>query len=103
MNLEQYKKNFIKARNKKRKNTKGSIDSILGSDYLSKFRVFHPQTLFEPDWNMLLKDRCPICFNKLKVSRNRPIAYCNGVKHKKNFVISKDRLEEIKLKFNESR
>ena len=97
MELNDYKKNFFKARKKTRKTSKGNVSDFLGEDFLKRFRVFHPQTLFEPDWELLKQGHCPICRNKLKVSRSKPIVYCNGVKHKRNFVISKEKYNKIRL------
>lgn len=94
--MDSYLKHFNEARKKNRDTTKGDISSLLGNDFLKRFRVFHQATLFEPDWDMLKKGRCPLCFNKLKEPRTRPIVYCNGVKHKKNFVISKEKYNKIK-------
>jgi len=73
-----------------------SIQGFLGEDYLKKFRVFHPDTLFPPDFSLLLQDRGPLCTNKLKYPRVRKIAYCRGKKHGKPFFISLTRLDEIK-------
>lgn len=73
-----------------------TIQEILGENYLSKFRFFNPETLFEPYWDNLKIDKCPLCGNKLKYPRVRKIAYCRGKKHGKPFFINLDRLQKIK-------
>lgn len=73
-----------------------TIQEILGESFLSKFKIVWRETLFEPAWDALKIDRCPICGNKLKRPRVRKIAYCNGKKHAKPFFINLDRLEKIK-------
>lgn len=72
-----------------------NIKQILGEDYLKKFRIFHPTTLFEPSWEALKEKRCPLCFNKLKIPRDNKIAYCRSSKHKKSFVIDLTKLNRI--------
>ena len=73
-----------------------TIQEILGEKYLTQFRVFRPELLFEPYWDNLKSDKCPLCGNKLKRPKVRKIAYCNGKKHAKTFFINLDRLEKIK-------
>ena len=69
------------------------------SNYLEKFKIYHPQTLFEPTFEDLLhaltQSRCPLCGNKLRVMRSRPTRYCNGVKHKKTFIISDEKFQKF--------
>lgn len=52
------------------------------------FRVFQESTLFPPNWEALKQKRCPLCENKLKVTKNKKLAICSGKKHKKPFVIT---------------
>ena len=70
-----------------------NIADILGNDYLKKFRVFHDQSLFEPDWDMLKKHRCPICSSKLHQPRASKYMMCTSKKHKRPFLISAKKLE----------
>ena len=74
------------------------IKSILGQDYLSRFRVFHSITLFEPSWEAIKEKRCPLCGNKLKLPKNERMYYCRGVKHKKPFIISPQKVHQISTK-----
>lgn len=67
----------------------------LTEQYLKKFKVFLPTTLFPPDWNALKDKRCPICFNKLYFPRNGKIALCKGKKHKKPFAIRANIFKEV--------
>lgn len=71
-----------------------NIKEILGADYLKRFKVFHPQTLFEPQWNMLREKRCPLCSNKLRFLLNKKHAMCASKKHKV-FIISVDKLNKL--------
>lgn len=73
-----------------------TINEIFGEEYLDKFRVLFRETLFEPAWEALKVNRCPLCGNKLKFPQSKKIAYCSGRKHKKSFVINLERLQEIK-------
>jgi len=74
------------------------IEDFLGKDYLKKLKVFHPVTLFPPNFAALKEYRCPLCGLKLKFTKNNKIAICKGSKHKKNFVIQSKRLIEILYK-----
>lgn len=78
-----------------------NIQKILGDKYLERFRVFNPSTLFPPNWDCLLKGRCPLCENKLKTTRKGNIAYCRGKKHKKSFVITVAKLSLIEFNYRD--
>lgn len=54
--------------------------------YLSKFKVHNPVTLFPPNFENLQKNLCPICNRKLYIPRNKKIAYCKS-KQKDGFII----------------
>lgn len=54
--------------------------------YLSKFRVHNPKTLFPPNFELLQKNLCPICGRKLYLRRDKKIAYCKS-KQKDRFII----------------
>ena len=54
--------------------------------YLKQFKVFHPQTLFPPNFENLQKNLCPICNRKLYLRRDKKIAYCKS-KVKDGFII----------------
>lgn len=71
------------------------IKELLGKEYLDKFKIIYSSILFEPNWEALKLNRCPLCGNKLKFPRNKEIGFCRSVKHKKSFVISNKRLKEI--------
>jgi len=58
-------------------------------EYMKRFRIFYPQTLFEPNWKALNINCCPLCGNKLKLTLNKKIIYCKGVKHRKPFIMRK--------------
>jgi len=68
-------------------------------NYLSRFKVYKNNTPYEPRWNNLLIDRCPLCAIRLKYLENNKLVICPSKKWKKHFVISLDRLEEIKRKY----
>lgn len=55
-------------------------------DYLKKFKVHNPQTLFPPNFENLQKNKCPICGRKLYLTKNKKIAYCKSKQNDK-FVI----------------
>lgn len=76
-----------------------NIKQILGDTYMSRFKVFNMDTLFEPEWSNLQINRCPLCGNKLKFLRNGKLALCSGRLHKKSFCISIKRLSLIKEKY----
>ena len=79
----------------------GTIKEILGENYLKRFRVFHSQTLFPPDFDLLLKRHCPLCGCKLKIPLSQKIAYCPSKKHLK-FIITMPKLHSIELAFGNS-
>lgn len=57
------------------------------NNYLDKFRVFIPETLFPLQWEALLEKRCPVCLCKLYLPRdNKKMVYCKSKKHKKFFI-----------------
>lgn len=67
---------------------------ILKDNYLSKFKIVAPITLFDEmnmmqiDWSVVAQQSCPYCLTALKYSPIRKIYYCKSHKHKKQFVIS---------------
>lgn len=65
-------------------------------EYMKRFRVFNPETLFEPEWNLLKLNRCPLCGNLMKFTFDGKSAYCSGKKHRKRFFLSMESLEKIK-------
>lgn len=71
------------------------IKELLGIEYLNKFKVVHYDTLFPPDWKMLQVGCCPLCFNKLKHTRDGNIIMCIGKKHGKAFIITRKKYQEI--------
>ncbi len=62
--------------------------------YLERFRVFNPKTLFPPDFSSLQKNKCPICGRKLYITANKKMAYCKS-KVNDGFTISGRRLLEL--------
>lgn len=60
--------------------------------YLSKFKVYKSDNLFDLDLTVLKEGRCPKCFNKLKMMRDGKKAYCNSKKHFKTFIVNVDKL-----------
>ena len=47
-------------------------------DYLRRFKVFNPKTLFPPNFGNLQKNLCPICGRKLYLTRDKRIARCKS-------------------------
>ena len=74
-----------------------NIQQILGDKYMEKFKIYHEQTLFPPDWNMLKENRCPLCFNLLHFPLKGNVVYCKSNKHRKQFVISEEKLRKLKI------
>ena len=54
--------------------------------YMSRFRVFYPKSLFEPDFSLLKKGRCPICYRKLYWNMDKTIARCKSIRNDKFFI-----------------
>lgn len=62
----------------------------------SSWTINRPQSLFGPDWSMLKQGRCPHCGCKLFMMSTKPdYLRCKSKKHKKSFVIQKDKILEI--------
>ena len=78
------------------------ISQLLGEKYLERFRIFYPVTLFPPNWDALLKNACPLCGCKLKKPKTKRILFCNSVKHPKPYIISLQRLNDIRFKYKKS-
>lgn len=56
---------------------------------IKKFKVMPPTgTLFEPPWYVAKEGLCPLCGNKLRITRDEKKYICTGAKHGKAFVIS---------------
>lgn len=51
-----------------------------------------PVTLFAIDWWRAKEGICPICTCKLYEMRNGKFLYCRSKKHKRRFLISKDKV-----------
>lgn len=60
-------------------------------EYLKKFKVHNPITLFPPNFELLQKNLCPVCGRKLYITRNKKMAYCKSKQNDK-FIISSKRL-----------
>lgn len=75
-----------------------NIQELLGQEYLKRFKIYYPQMLFEPHWELLKEHRCPVCTLKLKFNRNHTIAICRSSKHLKPFIITSKKLIEIVYK-----
>lgn len=56
----------------------GGLFSKYKEEYLSKFRVFNPVTLFPPNFENLQKNLCPICGRKLYLTKDKRIARCKS-------------------------
>lgn len=72
-----------------------SIQELVGKEYIAKFKVNHPQTLFEPVWENLRLKRCPLCSNKIHIPYKGKIALCNSKKHGRPFIILKEKLYTV--------
>ena len=55
-------------------------------NYLKRFKVYNPKTLFPPNFELLQKNLCPICGRKLYLNRQKTIARCKS-KVKDKFII----------------
>ena len=51
---------------------------------MQRFRVEYDQTLFPPDFTVLSKGVCPLCFGKLKRT-GTGVSLCRSKKHGKAF------------------
>ena len=71
------------------------LSSLLNHD-LSRFKLYHEQTLFPIDKETIIRakqeKRCIYCGLKIKFPRTGKIAYCNSPKHPKRFVIKLETL-----------
>lgn len=72
-----------------------SIEHILGKDFLQRFKLYYPDTLFPLNWDLLKEKRCPICGNKLTIPLKRDRAICRGQKHPRPFIIKKSKLQNL--------
>ena len=67
--------------------------------YLSRFKVIHPVTLFEPtkeDFvNALLLKKCPLCSCNLYQTRNKKLWRCKSVR-KDGFIIRDETLSKYR-------
>lgn len=69
-----------------------------GKKILKKdFTINRPQTLFGPSWANLKSNACIYCGNKLKTMRSGA-KICSSTKHKKPFVISESKFNELVAK-----
>ena len=68
-------------------------------NYLSRFKVINPVTLFEPTKNdivnALLQKRCPLCGCKLQQTRDKKIWRCKSIR-KDRFIIKDETLKKYK-------
>lgn len=61
---------------------------------LLEIKVIPAQTLFEPVWENLNVCRCPLCGNKLKLTKQQ-LWMCRGKKHAKPYFITEKRMNEL--------
>lgn len=59
--------------------------------YLKRFKVHQPKSLFPPDFTLLSKNKCPICGRKLYLNVKKTMFRCKS-KQKDKFIISSSRL-----------
>ena len=75
------------------------LKQFITEDYLKRFRVFKPASLFEPDaWDLtywLKQMRCPLCQRKLYWNRNKDKAFCKS-KFKDKFFVTKQTFDKFK-------
>lgn len=77
----------------------GAIQNLLGlwEERIKNAKVIPVTRLFEvePVWSLLDERKCPVCGNKLRMTRNGLIAFCAGKKHgdRQKFVIRRSVLE----------
>lgn len=57
-------------------------------NYLARFRIHYPKSLFPPDFNALKEFNCPICFRRLYWNANRSVARCKSKQKDKFFIRS---------------
>lgn len=56
--------------------------SELLKNKLETLKVIPPQTLFDVE---KVEGHCPWCFNRLKLTLNGKLAYCNSKKHRRQY------------------
>ncbi len=71
-----------------------NLSQLIQQDFLKKFKVHTPITLFEPNFEKLQKNLCPICGRKLYLNRQKTIFRCKS-KINDKFVITSRRLLEL--------
>jgi len=68
------------------------MDLQINTDqYLARFRVHNPTSLFPPDFSLLSKNKCPICGRKLYGNVKKTMFRCKS-KQKDKFIITSGRL-----------
>jgi len=74
--------------------------NITTEEYLKRFKIYYPQTLFPPNFENLQKNLCPICGRKLYLTANRKLFYCKSKMNDK-FIITRQRLLQLggRIKF----
>lgn len=63
-------------------------DLINTEEYLKRFTVRFPDTLFPPDFSALKVNKCPLCNNKIYEMKNGKGYFCKSKKHKRFFITS---------------
>jgi hypothetical protein len=77
-----------------RQRKSGSISNLLDG-YMDRFTVYKSDTLFDPDYSLLITGHCILCSCKLKYIMRSKLFICNSKKHRKPFIIKEKRLYEI--------
>lgn len=63
-------------------------------DFLKRFKIFYPKSLFPPSFSALQQGLCPFCGRKLYLNRQKTIARCKS-KIGDKFVITTKRLLQL--------
>ena len=58
-------------------------------NYLARFKVHNPKTLFPPNFELLRNGNCPICCHKIYWTKDKRIGYCKS-KFKDGFKITRE-------------
>lgn len=73
-------------------NDKAAPISSLFTKY-DNLKFWASDTLFPPDLSVIKEQRCPLCLNKLYEMRGKPFFFCKSVKHRRRFIVSKDKMK----------
>jgi len=69
--------------------------NLNAEQYLARFKVYNPKSLFPPNFELLRQGNCPICTRKLYWNMRKDKMFCKSKKSNDKFMITRATLSRL--------